>query len=35
MENIGARIIPQIKVNGKPVGGYNEFAQYVEDVVTL
>ena len=27
----GARTFPQIKVNGKSVGGYNEFAQYVED----
>jgi glutaredoxin len=26
-----ARTFPQIKVNGKGVGGYEQFARYVED----
>jgi len=27
----GARTFPQIKINGKSVGGYNEFVKYIDD----
>ena len=27
----GARTFPQIKVYGKPVGGYEQFVSYIED----
>lgn len=27
----GARTVPQIKINGKTIGGYNEFTKYIED----
>lgn len=27
----GARTFPQIKINGKSIGGYNEFVKYIDD----
>jgi glutaredoxin len=27
----GARTVPQIKINGKTIGGYNEFEKYLDD----